>query len=69
MLKGNTGVKHTLEKTQKKCREDKTGNVKEMGKEQGNPNRLSARQELPLLTLPSAKESRGGGGERDPPGC
>lgn len=33
-----------------------------MGKEQGNPNRLSARQELPLLTLPSAHESRGEGG-------
>lgn len=31
--------------------------------EEGNPNRPSARQELPFLTLPSAQDSEEGGGE------
>ncbi len=38
-----------------KWREDNTEEEKEEVEEEGgNPNRLSARQELPFLTLPSA---------------
>lgn len=38
-----------------KWREDNTEKEEEVEEEEeGNPNRLSARQELPFLTLPSA---------------
>ena len=36
---------------------------KEEEEQEGNPNRLSARQELPFLTLPSVQENKRRGGE------
>lgn len=55
-------MRHTLENDKKVTPREVEKNTEKEEEEEDNPNRLSARQELPFLTLPSVQENKRGGG-------